>query len=106
MKYCSHCGEELEDEAVVCVKCGCSAGPAKNRVLEDPNESTLLYGVLGFFVPLAGLILFLLWNETYPRRAKTAGKGALISVIISTITGIIGFVVYFIIFSALLRTVH
>ncbi|MBD5391055.1 zinc-ribbon domain-containing protein [bacterium] len=107
MKYCSHCGEELEDEAVVCVKCGCSAGPAKNRVLEDPNESTLLYGVLGFFVPLAGLILFLLWNDTYPRRAKSAGKGALISVIIGVVTSIIGSIVYFAFLSALIGgTIH
>lgn len=106
MKYCSHCGTELEDEAVVCVKCGCSAGASKNKVLEDPNESTLLYGVLGFFVPLAGLILFLLWNESYPRRAKTAGKGALISVIIGTVTSIIAFVVYFIVVASLVGNVR
>ena len=24
MKYCSHCGAELLDEAVICPKCGCS----------------------------------------------------------------------------------
>ena len=27
MKYCSHCGAELLDEAVLCMKCGCSAQP-------------------------------------------------------------------------------
>ncbi len=25
MKYCSHCGKELVDEAVVCPNCGCAA---------------------------------------------------------------------------------
>ncbi len=24
MKYCSHCGSELDDEAVMCPKCGCA----------------------------------------------------------------------------------
>lgn len=24
MKYCSHCGSELVDEAVICPKCGCA----------------------------------------------------------------------------------
>lgn len=95
MKYCSHCGAELNDDAVVCVKCGCST---KHQAIEDPNESTLLYGVLGFFVPVAGLILFIIWNETYPRRAKTAGKGALISVILSCGMGILGFIIYLIVF--------
>ena len=29
MKYCSHCGNDIADEAVVCVKCGCSASTGK-----------------------------------------------------------------------------
>lgn len=93
MKYCSHCGAELEDEAVVCVKCGCSVSGSKQK--EDPSESTVGYAILGFFVPIIGLILFLLWNDEYPRRAKSAGKGALISVIVSVITSIIVFGLYF-----------
>lgn len=24
MRYCSHCGAQIDDEAVVCVKCGCA----------------------------------------------------------------------------------
>ena len=32
MKYCSHCGKELLDEAVFCPNCGC-------RVQETPNQS-------------------------------------------------------------------
>lgn len=104
MKYCNHCGAELEDEAVVCVKCGCSVSGSKPK--EDPNESTVGYAILGFFVPLAGLILFLLWNETYPRRAKSAGKGALISTIISVITGIIAFVFYFVVIAAAIGSIQ
>ncbi|MDE6661380.1 MAG: hypothetical protein K2J93_06125 [Anaeroplasmataceae bacterium] len=104
MKYCSHCGEQLNDEAVVCVKCGCSVASPKNKVLEDPNESTLLYAVLGYFVPLAGLILFVLWNETYPRRAKSAGKGALISVIVGAVISVISVIIYVIAITTLMHT--
>lgn len=88
MKYCSHCGAEIEDEAIVCVKCGCSVTNT-NRALENPNESTTAYTILGFFLPLIGLILFLLWQNEYPRRAKAAGKGALISVILTVVVAII-----------------
>lgn len=90
MKYCSHCGAELHDEAVVCVKCGCSVA---SKQLENPNESTTPYVVLGFFVPIVGLILFLLWQNDYPRRAKAAGKGALISVIIGFVFAIIAMII-------------
>lgn len=40
------------------------------------------WGVLGFFFPIVGLILFLVWHDDYPKRAKMCGKGALISVIV------------------------
>ena len=38
--------------------------------------------MLGFFFPIVGLILFLVWHDDYPKRAKLCGKGALISVIV------------------------
>ena len=49
------------------------------------SGSSFGWAVLGFFIPLAGLILFLVWGQTRPEDAKAAGKGALISVIISAI---------------------
>ena len=47
------------------------------------------YLALGLFFPLIGLILFLVWNSEYPLRAKSAGKGALIGVIVWFVLGII-----------------
>lgn len=44
---------------------------------------------LGFFFPVIGLILYLVWYDEHRRRAKYAGKGALISVIVSVAAGII-----------------
>ena len=45
MKYCVHCGNELLEQAVVCVKCGCSVESHKNNydqpVSESSNDSTL-----------------------------------------------------------------
>ena len=49
------------------------------------SGSSFGWAVLGFFIPLAGLILCLVWGQTRPEDAKAAGKGALISVIISAI---------------------
>jgi hypothetical protein len=41
--------------------------------------------VLGFFLPIVGLILWLVWKEPKPLKAKSAGKGALISVIVQVV---------------------
>ena len=41
--------------------------------------------MLGFCIPVVGLILYLVWKDTKPRTSKAAGKGALISVIIGVV---------------------
>ena len=38
MKYCKNCGSQIEDEAVVCVSCGCSTA----------NFETYAYGLVVF----------------------------------------------------------
>ena len=53
---------------------------------EDASKGWI---ALGFFFPLIGLILYLVWYDEHRRRAKYAGKGALISVIVSVAAGII-----------------
>ena len=47
------------------------------------------FAVLGFFIPMVGLILYIVWNSTLPFRARSAGKGALagfITYIVAIIT--------------------
>lgn len=40
MKYCTHCGEELLDEAVICVGCGCAVDG--NKPISDYEKTKLL----------------------------------------------------------------
>lgn len=53
------------------------------------DTGSIGYGILGFIIPIVGLILFLTWKNEQPKNAKIAGKGALISIIISIIFYII-----------------
>lgn len=68
---------EINDEAVICPKCGVS----QQSVSTEPDNGGFGWGLLGFCIPLVGLILFLVWKDTKPKTSKVAGKGALISVI-------------------------
>lgn len=95
MAYCPHCGKEVNDAAVICVNCGCSVKQDQYKapaIYDAPNSG---YGFLGFFFPLVGLILYLVWKNETPLRAKSAGKGALIGVIVQVILYIIIFILYF-----------
>ena len=74
MKYCSYCGNELVDAAVVCPRCG-RAVPIP---LDHPDTPSVGLCILGFFIPLVGLILYLVFRENTPIRAGAIGKWALI----------------------------
>ena len=90
MKFCSHCGTQMDDTAAVCPNCGQAqeARPAGTNANYhyNPNyqgsvdSGSIGWGVLGCCIPLAGLILFLVWKDQKPKTAKMAGIGALISV--------------------------
>ena len=89
MKFCSKCGKEIHEEAVVCIHCGCSISGSNKVVAENDGPCTWA-AVLGFFIPIVGLILYLVWKDQTPQKAKSAGKGALVGFII----GLIGSIAY------------
>ena len=107
MKYCTKCGTQLADDAKFCSSCGTaqsSAYSSQYRYNDQPMSNTSepavndgkSFGIalLGFFVPLVGLILYLIWKDETPLRAKSAGKGALVSVILSALAVIAGIVLF------------
>lgn len=52
------------------------------------------WAVLGFFFPLIGLILWLVWKDSNPEDSKMAGKGALIGVIVGVVVTVIAVIAY------------
>lgn len=74
MAFCKNCGSQIHDEAVVCPNCGVSQKPV------TVDNGGFGWGLLGCCIPLVGLILFLVWHDTKPKSAKSAGIGALVSV--------------------------
>lgn len=91
MKFCTKCGRELEGNQKFCTQCG---QPVDGNVIQQStspsnDEGGLGWGLLGFCVPVAGLILYLVWMNDKPNTAKAAGKGALVSVILSIILSIV-----------------
>ena len=104
--FCTSCGKSLSEDAKFCPHCGAQisggassfsgvvqqpVAPTDTCVQDAPSTGFL---VLSFFFPLVGLILYLVWRETLPLRAKSAGKGALIGVIVSAALTVILIIVY------------
>lgn len=48
--------------------------------------------VLAFFFPIIGLILYLVWKDETPLKAKAVGKAALIGFIVGIVLSVLGYV--------------
>lgn len=72
MKYCTHCGKELLDEAVICVGCGCLVGEQKiqtenkgnfdrvmmlNTLSQRVNTNGIIWLVIGILQILGGIFV-------------------------------------------------
>lgn len=92
--YCTHCGNELDNKAVICPKCGLianktaydaafgavsrnndtaqnSAGsstPAQpQQVVDKPNPA---FSILSFFIPIFGIVIYLAEHKKTPIASK------------------------------------
>lgn len=91
MAYCSNCGDELVPHSAVCINCGAAVNQRKRT---SENNTSVGYAILGFFFPIIGLILWLVWKDEYPRRAASAGKGALARVNLILLSAIILIIIW------------
>ncbi len=57
--------------------------------LEADSGSKAGWGILSFFIPLVGLILFLMWKTDRPKTASVCGKCALAAVIVDVVVVIL-----------------
>lgn len=83
--YCKNCGCSLPDDTTKCENCGAvlSYGFEAGKTIPVKEEKgSVLLGILGFMFPLIGLILYLAMMHSEPKKAKSAGKGALTAFII------------------------
>ena len=49
------------------------------------------FAVLSFFFPIVGLVLYCVWRETLPQRAKSAGIGGLLGLVIGVVLLTVGY---------------
>ncbi len=76
-KYCSTCGKEIHENAVVCPHCGCQVSPAYD------DTPSMGLNILSLLIPIVGLVLFCVNYSNKPVSAKSYGLWALIGVVAS-----------------------
>ena len=79
MKYCSKCGKELIDEAIICTGCGCAVAKPTSFI-EDKASVGLC--ILSALIPLFGFIYWPVKHKESPKKARAGGITAIIAVIV------------------------
>lgn len=92
--FCRKCGQEVDDEAVVCVHCGCATKDEPKKI-QDPNlnMSKTGWGVMAsLFLGLIGLLIgFMLYPEGTIAR-KTFIKGWVVTFIVSMVVAVLSYI--------------
>ena len=94
MKYCSKCGAEIHDEAVICPKCGCAVQGMNAQIVPGKRNTMAIVGfILSFFVNIAGLILGIL-GLNQSKKMNGDGKGLSIAAIVISAVSIVAITLY------------
>lgn len=80
MNYCPHCGAKVNEDQDVCLSCGKQLKQHQTLNIED--DGGFAWSLLGFFVPLLGLILGLIWKADRPNTSHALIKGAIIGIVL------------------------
>ena len=71
------------DDAVVCVHCGCPTSAYRMADKKVPGDKTSFgLWIIGFIIPIIGLIVYIVCHNSQPLKAKSAGMGALWGVLL------------------------
>ena len=93
--YCKECGKEISDTVTSCPHCGYLNNKTQNESTNLEEENTVL-NIISFLLPIVGLILYVIYLDSHPTRAKSIGKCALFGAllpIIFIISAIFGFLI-------------
>ena len=94
MKFCTKCGKELYDEAVICPECGCSVSQKPEKLGEE-DKVDVGFVILSVFIPLFGIIWWAVKAKETPKAARACGIAAIISWVASFVFTIVFYLVFY-----------
>ena len=97
--YCKYCGQELAEGEDFCPNCGKKVNEdnlpvvVEEKVEKKTEKVSFGWAVLGFFFPIVGLILFIVWKAEHLSIARKAGIGAIAGVVTEVIVSFVAVII-------------
>ncbi len=97
MKICPACGKELADDVSYCTNCGhkmnadgsnvneANTAPIQPAAPAPEDKANIGLCVLSVFVPLVGIILWIVQHKQTPKAARAYGLCGIISWVVSAL---------------------
>ncbi len=73
--YCQECGSQTLKGQIKCTKCGV-------RLLSPKTKENETVGLISFFLPIVGFIIYAVLSDSNPGKAKSALNGALVGSVV------------------------
>ena len=89
--FCKNCGQQIDDNAAVCIHCGVATdnNMSSKSTLDNPSH---LAGIASCCFPVVGIILYFLWKDEKPQSASLVCKWMIGGIIIWVIFYVLAFV--------------
>ena len=90
MKFCPNCGVEVNEKANICNNCGAKLENnqfSRGTVSDKPD---IVLNIVSFLIPLVGLVLYIMYHEKAPNKAKSIAVWALIGFVLGLVFSLIG----------------
>jgi len=75
---CNSCGATVPDSATVCPYCGNAITPVTSHSSDAEDVSSTGLNVLSFLIPIVGIIMYFVYRDETPIKAKACLKWTLI----------------------------
>ncbi len=96
--YCTNCGKEINDQAVVCPNCGVATSNNKsndaNGNAQNKNGMAVAGFVCSFFIPILGWVFGGIGLSRALKR-NNKGKGfSIASIVIASVNFLLGLIIF------------
>lgn len=90
--YCKHCGKFIDENSSYCTYCGTRLNSNEDALYDE--HFNWGFAILGFLIPILGLILFIIYEKKNPKKASAAIKGVIAKIITKIVIFIILIILY------------
>ena len=86
MKYCSNCGKEIFNDAVICPMCGSMQEKTNQKPVKD--KMNIAWFIISFLWWWVGIILYFAFRKSNPQKAKVCISGTISVFIVAAVVGL------------------